>query len=118
MSYTCEQYSLLETFKQGRLIDDLTPEELDVYQFPMSEGLLKPRADIEDGWHLLSEKGKRTLENRDKQIRQAAEQKAAEKKYRREDRIFQTFLLLFGYALGLLTGNLKTVIDWLLSLFE
>ena len=118
MSYTSEQYALLETFKQGRLIDELTTEELEVYQFLISDGLLKPRADIEDGWHLLSEKGKRILENRDKKIREATEQKATEKKYRREDRIFQTFLLLFGYALGLLTGNLKTVIDWLLSLFK
>ena len=116
--YTEEQYSLLQSFSGGRLIQELSQEELYVYDFLLSEQLLQPRADMEDGWHLLSERGKMILENHRNQLREKAENKAAEKKEKVKDRIFQTFLVALGYGLGLLTGNLGTILDFFRSLFQ
>lgn len=118
MVYTSEQYDLLETFEKGRLVQELSVDELYIYRFLIDEKLLQPRADIKDGWHLLSEQGKRVLENRQKQICEASEKKAADKKSRIKDRIFQTFLVILGYTLGLLTDNIGTVCDWVCSFFK
>lgn len=116
--YTEEQYDLLQSFSGGRLVQELSQEELYVYEFLISERLLQPRADIKDGWHVLSERGKMILENHHNQLREKAENKAAEKKEKVKERIFQTFLVALGYGLGLLTGNIGAILDFFRALFQ
>lgn len=58
MEYTPEQYAMLERFEKGLNIVGMEEEELRVYWFLIDQGLLQPRADIEDGLHFLSKRGK------------------------------------------------------------
>lgn len=124
MNYTGEQLKLLATFENGRLVQELTEQELYVYRFLMEQGLLQPRADIEDGWHLLSEKGKTVLECRQTKLQmlQKIADKDAEKK--RNQRlhnnleIVNTILPVVTFILGLLVDHFANIVDGIIFLWE
>lgn len=120
MRYTPEQYALLETFEKGRLVQKLSEEELYTYHFLMDEKLLQPRADIEDGFHLLSEQGKCILEeqrlrkqNIEQKARELAEQKAADKKAKAADRRHDFLILFIGAIISFLLDNIDRVSGWI-----
>lgn len=125
MTYIDEQYALLETFEKGRLVQELTEDELYTYQFLIQRNLLQPRADIKDGLHFLSEQGKCVLaEHRsflkqlDKNADDLAKSTAAEKKAKASDR-FHDFLLLFiGAAITYFFDHAKEIIDWISGFFS
>lgn len=110
MRYTPEQYALLKTFEYGRLVQELSDTELYTYQFLMQEKLLQPRADIEDGWHILSEQGKRVLSERAERINKASKKKKADIQAQIVEKGFQVFLLALSYILGLFTQEIKAFI--------
>lgn len=125
MVYTPEQYALLETFEQGRLVQTLSDKELYTYQFLVREDLLQPRADIQDGWHLLSEQGKRVLfghrmelEKSLKDSNQMAEQAAKEKKSKAADRFHDFVLLFVGAAICYFFEHLDELIVWVCLLIS
>ena len=123
MRYTPEQYALLETFEEGRLVQELSDNELYTYQFLIGEKLLQPRADIEDGWHLLSEQGKcvllehrMELEKALKDADQMAEQAAKEKKRKASDRFHDFVLLFVGAAICYFFEHLDELVCWIRSI--
>ena len=118
MQYTQEQFALLDNFKQGRLLKELSEDDLFVYRFLISEGLLQPRADIEDGWHTLSEKGKMVLENRDKEASDLAKNNAETKKAKTSERLHDFVLVLFGSIITILVEHFGDIILWLKDLFK
>lgn len=124
MNYTNEQYALLASFEKGRNIDDLTESELWGYQLLMEQGLLQPRADIENGWHLLSEKGKVCLHNHNVQLQQLSE---AREKYTQEERhrTIQdnaakagVIVPVITFILGILLEHFTSIIDGIVFAWE
>lgn len=125
MKYTPEQYALLETFEEGRLVQELSGETLYTYQFLMQENLLQPRADIKDGWHILSERGKlelyqhrAILEKALKDANQMTEQAAKEKKSKAADRFHDFVLLFVGAAICYFFEHLDELIVWVRSVIS
>lgn len=132
MDYTPEQHKMLERFEKGLNVEGLQGEDLEIFWFLNSQGLLQPRADIEDGLHFLSEKGKISicqyrdvLSKAEKEASNASKKESKNKKEKISDRLFQIFLVVLGYMLGLLTDNLPAVIRffqkipaWLSTLFQ
>lgn len=64
MNYTAEHYEMLKLLEAGIVFDDLTEEQKCSYRFLDGEGLIQPRADILDGYCVLSERGKCVLAER------------------------------------------------------
>lgn len=125
MEYTPDQYALLETFENGRLIQELTEDELFTYDFFIQNHLLQPRADIEDGLHFLSAQGKNALSSHraalqqiDKNADDLAKSTAAEKKAKASDRRHDIVLLFIGAAITYLFDHAKEIIAWLSSFFS
>ena len=125
MNYTNEQYALLASFEKGRNIDDLTESELWGYQFLMEQGLLQPRADIENGWHLLSEKGKCVLnekrqldEKTNQEASQLAKDNAKAKKAKASDRLHDFVLVLFGSLVTVLIEHFGDIVLWVKEIIQ
>jgi hypothetical protein len=118
MNYTGEQLKLLSTFEYGRLIQELNEQELVVYRFLIGQELLQPRADIEDGWHLLSEKGKSVLEERKKQADDLSEQKSKAKKEKAADRLHDFLMILVGATVAFALDHIEDIVDAIASLFH
>ena len=104
MEYTPEQYAMLERFEKGLNIVGMEEEELRIYWFLIDQGLLQPRADIEDGLHFLSEKGKialfryhDALSKAEEQARNASEKEAKEEKQQRFNNKIAIANLLMRY---------------------
>lgn len=133
MSYTAEQYEMLERFERGANISNFSEKELDVYRFLDSNKLLNAHADVEDGLFDLSQLGKCVLEEHrekvlkdKKETEQAAKDKASKKNERIKESAFQVFLLIFGFVLGLASDHfsaiskffMETIKPWFASLFH
>ena len=102
-----------------------------VYWYLSGQKLLQPREDIRPDWVVLSESGKRVLaqhrmdlEKMQQHACQDAKEKAEKKKEKRSDRLFEFFLALSGYILGLFTDHFFEVIEvvldagsWIVSWF-
>jgi hypothetical protein len=123
--YTSEQYALLETFEKGGLVQDLTEDELYTYQFLMQNNLLQPRADIEDGLHLLSERGKMLLESHrisEQQKKELLEDKVKQRAEAKKEKVsgyfHDIFLLFLGGAITVFFENIGAVCKWLCSIFK
>ena len=123
--YTQEQYLLLETFENGRLVQELPEGELFAYQFLMEEGLLQPRADIKDGWHLLSERGKMLLESRrlsEQQKKAVLEEQVKKRAEAKKEKVSQFWrdilMLILGGVITVIVENIGSILDWLCSLFK
>ena len=126
MEYTPEQYAMLERFEKGLNIEGMEEEELRVYWFLIDQGLLQPRADIEDGLHFLSEKGKialfryhDALSKAEEQARNASEKEAKEEKQQRFNNkiaIANLLISLVSFFVGLsvefYVGIYARVVEW------
>lgn len=124
MVYTCEHYALLETFEKGRLVQELNEDELYTYRFFMQNGLLQPRADLEDGLHYLSEKGKYELaayraeqQEIQKQADSLAQQEAKEKKEKASNRLHDLLMILIGAVITYILEHLDEVVLWIAKHF-
>lgn len=125
MTYTDEQYAFLETFENGRLVQDLTEDELFIYDFFIRNHMLQPRADIEDGLHLLSERGKMILESHrisEQQKKELLEDKVKQRAEAKKEKVsgyfHDIFLLFLGSAITVFFENIGAVCEWLCSIFK
>lgn len=71
MNYTDDHYEMLKLLETGIVFYNLTEEQKWAYHFLDSEGLIQPRADILDGYCVLSERGKCVLAEHRRAIRAA-----------------------------------------------
>lgn len=71
MNYTNEQYALMELFENGVITYDLTDKQKEIMFFLESEKLLQHRAYIQDGFCVLSERGKCILEEHRRKVEAA-----------------------------------------------
>ena len=71
MNYTSEQYALMKLFEGGVITYDLTDEQKEIMFFLESEKLLQHRAYIQDGFCVLSERGKCVLEEHRRKVEAA-----------------------------------------------
>ena len=128
MKYTNEQYRLMERLQSGIIWDDLDEQEQEILRYLDDEKIAEPRAYIQGGLWVLSQKGQAILQTHEAELtakeelikqeqeqatKQTAEQKAAQK----SERAFQIFLVLLGAIIGLLVSNLERLVAWISSLF-
>ena len=133
--YTLQQYQWMERFENGAVwLWFADPAADDVIRFLMDGGLLSAREDLGPGVLSLTEKGRSVLEakrqadaeKKDQQAHQQAretkrmkerlEDKAEQKREKKRDRIFQVFLLLLGFVLGVVSEHLLEITAFLSSL--
>ena len=133
--YTKQQYEWLERVETGLVWSWQKDAVADsVLRFLMQEGLIAPREDIQPGLLMLTERGKSVLEAKrqadaEKKDHAAAEQareakrakerledKAEHKSEKKSDRIFQVFLLLLGFVLGVIAEHFAGITAWFSSL--
>ena len=69
MEYTDEQYALMESLEKGLNYWQLPEEQKWTLRYLQDEGIAQPRADISDGYYLLTEPGKRILSERRRKLR-------------------------------------------------
>jgi hypothetical protein len=85
---------------------------------------LQPRADIEDGWHLLSEKGKCVIEShrsKSQMLKKVAEkcaQEECENRFHHQATIINTIIPIVTFALGLLVDHFADIIDGVVLLWK
>lgn len=125
MDYTNEQYALIERLEAGLHYDSLAANEQEIIRYLEHSGLVQPRAQIAVDYIELSQKGKRVLAAHRRKIalleqntKQKARERSERKTEKKKDRSFQIFLVLLGYALGLLTDNLGDLVRFLVKLFS
>lgn len=126
MQYTDEQYAMLARFENGLNINDLTPDEMQLYYFLIDQKLLQPRYDIEEGLHFLTELGKVALHQHrsavlaaQQQAEQAAKKDAEAQKQRRFDnkiKITNLAISLTSFLIGLgvefYVGVYARAVEW------
>lgn len=133
MDYTAEQYEMLERFEAGANINTFTENEKVIFWFLDDNKLLQAHADIEDGLFDLSQQGKCVLEAHRKKLlkakqdtNQSAKKESSKKQEHIKERLFQVFLVLLGFLLGLVGDHIseilnffsETVKPWFCSLFH
>lgn len=135
--YTLQQYQWMERFENGAVWRwHADPAADDVIRFLMDDGLLSSREDLGPGVLSLTEKGRSVLEAKRqadaekkdqaaarqareaKRMKERLEDKAEQKREKKRDRIFQVFLLLLGFVLGVLAEHWAGVTTWVHSLFQ
>lgn len=117
--YTDEQYSMMEFFESGAVwVWHKDPAKDEIILFLDRERLLTPREDIQANYWRLTETGRAALHRHrkaaaesEKQASELAEQKAAQIRDKKKDRIFQVFLVFLGWLLGILTANIGAIIS-------
>ena len=77
MKYTNEQYRLMEHLRSGVIWNGLSEQEQDILRDLDSEEIAEPRAYIQDGLWVLSQKGQAILETLQDEM-QSAEQIVAQ----------------------------------------
>lgn len=82
MEYTIKHYAVMEKLSVRLIWDNLPPDEKDIILFLVDEKIAAPRAYIEEGLYVLTEKGKCILEEHRRAT--ALQSRQAEKESRDE----------------------------------
>lgn len=124
MEFTAEQYAVMEKLSSHLIWDSLDPPEKHILLYFDTEKIAEPRAYIEEGLWVLSEKGKRILaahhsdlEAREQAAQNKAREKAEQESQQRSERSFQIRLMIYGAIVGTLISNIDRIIKWIISLF-
>lgn len=134
MRYTEAQYAMMERLLDGVDRDALSAREKDIITFLDGEGIAEPRAYVQEGLWVITQKGEAILElhrvelqSRDEQAKKEAEQEAKnERQQRFENKISVLNLLvpLITFVIGLFVEHFAHIIpavgaffQWVGSLF-
>lgn len=71
MKYTKEHYKFMEWLSRGVLADNLTDYDLEILRYLDDEKIAEPRAYIQDGLWVLSQKGKAMLQTHQDELQTA-----------------------------------------------
>lgn len=122
MTYTSDQYAILQRLESGLMYDDLTEAEREVLRYLDQSGLVQPRADIRDGYYTISQAGARVLAERRAEL-QGSEKVAQQYAEQKEHRNFQkkitvlTSLIAFvSFLFGVILEHFAGVVDFLAKL--
>lgn len=124
--YSDKQYALLEKLEDGLVWEWHMDRDADeVLRFLMNEGIITPREDLKHGLLKLTQKGsavlsehRAELENLKKQADEKLQDKIEKKAEKKREHIFQIFLTVFGFVLGVIADNIMNIGDWVIGLFR
>lgn len=124
MTYTSDQYAILQRLESGLMYDNLTEAEQEVLRYLDQFGLVQPRADIRDGYYTISQAGARVLAEKRAEL-QESEKVAQQYAEQKEHRDFQkkitelTSLIAFvSFLFGVILEHFAGVIDFLAKLIS
>ena len=135
MDYTESQYAVMEQLANRLIWDNLTESKKEIVSFLVEEKIAAPRAYIEDGLFVLTERGKCVLEDHRRKIlaaseaelfrlqqteKEASEKSKQERQQKFENKIAIANLLIpfVTYILGIITEHYTGIIAFLIELFR
>ena len=124
MTYTPDQYAILQRLETGLMYDGLNEAEQEILRYLDQSGLVQPRADIQDGYYTISQDGARVLAEKRAEL-QGSEKVAQQYAEQKEHRDFQkkitilTSLIAFvSFLFGVILEHFAGVIDFLAKLIS
>lgn len=124
MDYSPNQYAILQRLEAGLLYDELTEEEREVLRYLDQTGLAQPRADIQDGYYIISQAGARALTAKRSELQKsekAAQQYAEQKEHRdfqKKIAILTSLISFVSFLSGVILERFFGIIDFAVKLFS
>ena len=124
MTYTSDQYAILQRLESGLMYDDLTEAEREVLRYLDQSGLVQPRADIRDGYYTISQAGARVLAEKRAELQESekvAQQYAEQKEHRdfqKKITILTSLIAFVSFLFGVILEHFAGVIDFLAKLIS
>lgn len=124
MTYTSDQYAILQRLESGLMYDNLTEAEQEVLRYLDQFGLVQPRADIRDGYYTISQAGARVLAEKRAELQESekvAQQYAEQKEHRdfqKKITILTSLIAFVSFLFGVILEHFAGVIDFLAKLIS
>ncbi|MBC8537298.1 hypothetical protein [Feifania hominis] len=111
---TKEQIELLTKYKNGKDFSEWCTPSGSVMRYLLEAGLIESDCTVSPNFFRASQKGLSELSR----LEEVTNENSRKKREKKLDRIFQIFLLILGFILGVAAEHFGTIVESFLSLFR